>query len=434
MDIDVANIELNNEFDRALHLMEDSNENVFLTGRAGTGKSTLLQYFRDRTKKNIVIVAPTGVAAVNVKGQTIHSFFGFAPGITVDGIRKAHGYKRKIFKNIDTLVIDEISMVRADLLDCIDIYLRLNGPYKDLPFGGIQIIFVGDLYQLPPVVPSDEEEIFETYYTSPYFFNAKVFDNQSLFNKRPFKTIELKKIYRQKDEEFIKILDAIRRGMATEEHLEAINKKVDQEFNGSLEDFYVHLTSTNYMADRINAEKLSQIKKDSREFKGTVQGDFSKGYLPTSENLVLKEGAQIMMLNNDSKKRWVNGDVGKILKIENKDIFVELSDGRKEIVVPYVWQKVRYFYNETEEHIDSEVAGSFTQYPIKLAWAVTIHKGQGKTFDKVIVDFGRGTFAFGQSYVALSRCTALDGLVLKTPLEQRHIFTDERINDFMKNI
>ncbi len=431
MDID---IELNTEFKRALHFMEDTNESVFLTGRAGTGKSTLLQYFRDKTKKNAVVVAPTGVAAVNVKGQTIHSFFGFAPGITVDGIRKAHGYKKRIFKNIDTLVIDEVSMVRADLLDCIDIYLRLNGKYKNLPFGGVQMIFVGDLYQLPPVVPSDEEEIFETFYAGPYFFNAKAFDNRSLFKGLPFQLVELKKIYRQKDAEFIKILDAIRKGRATDGHLEKINKKVDQAFNGSLDDFYVHLVSTNYMADRINAEKLSQIKKDSHEFKGTMQGEFSKGYLPTSENLALKAGAQIMMLNNDGKKRWVNGDVGKILEIKNRNIFVELSDGRKEIVVPYVWQRFRYFYNEGEGHIDSEIAGSFTQYPIKLAWAVTIHKGQGKTFDKVIVDFGRGTFASGQSYVALSRCTALEGLVLKTPLEQRHIFTDKRINDFMESI
>lgn len=429
-----ADIELNKDFKEALHLMEDTNENVFLTGRAGTGKSTLLQYFRNKTKKNAVVVAPTGVAAVNVRGQTIHSFFSFAPGITVDGIRKAPGYKKKVFKNLDTLIIDEVSMVRADLMDCIDVYLRLNGPDKNSPFGGVQMIFVGDLYQLPPVVLFEEQEIFETYYSGPYFFNAKVFDNQSLFNKPPFATIELKKIYRQKDEEFINILDAIRKGKATDGHLEKINKKVDQEFNGSLEDFYVHLTSTNYMADRINAEKLSQIKKDSHEFKGTVQGDFTKGYLPTSENLILKEGAQIMMLNNDSKKRWVNGDVGKVIKVEDRNIFVELSNGRNEVVVPYVWQRVRYFYNETEGHIDSETAGSFTQYPLKLAWAVTIHKGQGKTFEKVIVDFGRGTFASGQSYVALSRCTTLEGLILKTPLEQRHIFTDKRINDFMGSI
>lgn len=434
MDIDIKDIELNSEFKKALHLIEDTKENVFLTGRAGTGKSTLLQYFREKTNKNIVVLASTGVAAVNVKGQTIHSFFGFPPGITVEGIKKAHGYKKKILKNIDTLIIDEVSMVRADLLDCIEIYLRLNGPYKKLPFGGVQMIFVGDLYQLPPVVPSDEAEIFETYYAGPYFFNAKVFDNQSLFNKPPFKTIELKKIYRQKDKEFIEILDVIRKGKATESHIEKINKKVDQQFDGSLDDFYVHLTSTNYMADRINTEKLSQIKKDSYGFKGTIEGDFTKGYLPTSENLVLKEGAQIMMLNNDTKRRWVNGDVGKILKIEDNAIFVELSYGRKETVVPYIWRKVRYFYDEANGHIDSETVGSFTQYPIKLAWAVTIHKGQGKTFEKVIVDFGRGTFASGQSYVALSRCTALKGLVLKTPLEQRHIFTDKRIDDFMNEV
>lgn len=415
--LDTDNIELNNDFKKALRFMEDTNKNIFLTGRAGTGKSTLLQYFRDTTKKNIVVLAPTGVAAVNVKGQTIHSFFGFVPGVTVDNIRKSPAHKKKIYKNIDTLVIDEVSMVRADLLDCVDMFLRLNGPHKDLPFGGIQMIFVGDLYQLPPVVPSDEEEIFETYYKGPYFFNAKVFDNLSLFNDLSFYSIELKKIYRQKDREFIEILDAIRKGIADEKHLKIINEKVDQSFSGSLNDFYIHLTSTNHMADAINVERLSQIEKEPHEFKGTIQRDFSKGYLPTNESLILKEGAQIMMLNNDGKKRWINGDVGKITKIRNDSVFVELSNGRKEVVVPYIWQRVRYFYNISEKRIDSETVGSFTQYPIKLAWAVTIHKGQGKTFDKVIVDFGRGTFAFGQSYVALSRCTSLNGLILKTALE-----------------
>lgn len=426
------NIELNSDFKEALRLMEDTNENVFLTGRAGTGKSTLLQYFRDNTKKNAVVLAPTGVAAVNVKGQTIHSFFQFAPGVTVHNIRKVQGSRRRIYKNINTIIIDEVSMVRSDLLDCVDASLRINGPDKNLPFGGIQMIFVGDLYQLPPVVPSDEAEIFETYYDGPYFFNAKVFDNLQLFNNSPFRLIELKKIYRQKDKEFIKILDCIRKGEATDEHLEIINKKVDQNFSGSADDFYVHLTSTNYAAERINAEKLSQIKNKYHEFEGTVSGEFTKGYLPTNETLVLKEGAQIMMLNNDSNKKWVNGDVGKIIKIEDENVFIELTDGRKEIVVPYTWKRVKYFYNESEGHIDSQIAGSFTQYPIKLAWAVTIHKGQGQTFDKVIVDFGRGTFAFGQSYVALSRCTGLEGLVLRTPLEQRHIFTDERITEFME--
>ena len=431
MDTDITKIELNKEIKEALCLMENTGENVLLTGRAGTGKSTLLQYFRNKTKKNVAVLAPTGVAAVNVKGQTIHSFFQFAPGITVDRIKKSAGYRRKIFKNLDTLVIDEISMVRADLMDCVDTFLRLNGKDKNLPFGGIQMIFVGDLYQLPPVVPSDEEEIFETYYKGPYFFNAKVFESLNLFNSQPFRLIELKKIYRQKDKEFIKILDAIRIGKATDEHLKIINKKVNIDFNGSLDDFYIHLTSTNLAADRINAERLYQIKKEPREFKGSVEGNFSEGYFPTSENLVLKEGAQIMLLNNDSNKRWVNGDVGRITKIEDKNIFVELANGNQEIVVPYKWKRVRYFYNESEKHIDSEEAGSFTQYPIRLAWAVTIHKGQGKTFDKVIVNFGRGTFACGQSYVALSRCTSLDGLVLRTPLEQRHIFTDERVTEFM---
>lgn len=432
MNTENIKIELNDEINEALHFMENTKENVFITGRAGTGKSTLLQYFRDTTKKNVAVLAPTGVAAVNVQGETIHSFFKFGIGVTVESIKKSYGSRRRIYQNIDTLVIDEVSMVRADLLDCIDIFLRLNGPDKKTPFGGIQMIFVGDLYQLPPVVPPDEEEIFETYYKGPYFFNAKVFDSLNLFNNSPFHFIELKKIYRQKDAEFIKILDAIRNGEVKEEHLTTINKKVDQYFSGSFDDFYINLTSTNYMADKINADRLYQIKQEPYEFKGTLQGDFSKGHMPTSENLVLKEGSQIMMLSNDSNKGWVNGDVGKVIKIENQDIFVELSDGRNQIVTPYKWRRVRYFYNQSKGHIDSEEVGSFTQYPIKLAWAVTIHKGQGKTFDKIIVNFGRGTFAFGQSYVALSRCTSLAGLVLRTPLEQKHILTDERIKEFME--
>ena len=425
------NIEISEELKKALHLMENTKENVFLTGRAGTGKSTALQYFRDTTKKNVVVVAPTGVAAVNVQGETIHSFFGFGIGVTVEGIRRAHVGKRKIYQNIETLIIDEVSMVRADLLDCVDAYLRLNGPDKRLPFGGVQMIFVGDLYQLPPVVPRDEEEIFETYYKDPYFFNAKVFEKISLFSKLPFHVIELTKIYRQKDAEFIKILDAIRNGEATEEHLVTINKRADTDFEGSPDDFYIHLTSTNKTAERINGAKLYQIQKDQHEFKGNVRGNFSERDFPTSGNLMLKEGAQIMLLNNDSGKRWVNGDVAKIAKIDGTTIFVELPNGKTEMVIPYTWKQVRYFYNQSRGHIDSEEIGSFTQYPIKLAWAVTIHKGQGKTFEKVIVNFGRGTFTPGQSYVALSRCTSLEGLVLRTPLEQRHIFIDERIKEFM---
>ena len=277
----------------------------------------------------------------------------------------------------------------------------------------------------------DEEEIFETYYKGPYFFNAKVFEKISLFSKLPFHVIELTKIYRQKDAEFIKILDAIRNGEATEDHLVTINKRADANFEGSPDDFYIHLTSTNKTAERINGAKLYQIQKDQHEFKGNVRGNFSERDFPTSGNLMLKEGAQIMLLNNDSGKRWVNGDVAKIAKIDGTTIFVELPNGKTEMVIPYTWKQVRYFYNQSRGHIDSEEIGSFTQYPIKLAWAVTIHKGQGKTFEKVIVNFGRGTFTPGQSYVALSRCTSLEGLVLRTPLEQRHIFIDERIKEFM---
>jgi ATP-dependent exoDNAse (exonuclease V) alpha subunit len=424
------------EFDpiakEALRLMEDTTEHIFLTGRAGTGKSTLLEYFRETTKKKIAVVAPTGVAALNVHGQTIHSFFGFGIDITESTIKRVSGRKKMLFQKLETLVIDEISMVRADLLDCIDKSLRLNGPKPKSPFGGVQIIFIGDLYQLPPIVPGDEEELFSGHYESPYFFAAKAF--HAIESRMRY--IELIRAYRQKDEDFLEVLDAIRMSRATDAHIALVNTRCDPAFNDERGDFYINLKTTNAAADAWNRAKLAKLSAKPCIFKGVATGEFRERNLPTSETLVIKEGAQVMLLNNDQQDRWVNGDVGKIEAIRQSNdgtiISVRLLTGAVVPVAEHTWDMIKFFYDKETQRIESQTVGTFTQYPIRLAWAVTIHKAQGKTFDRVVIDFGRGTFAHGQAYVALSRCTTLNGLVLKTPLEQKHIFIDEQIETFME--
>lgn len=423
------NIELNEFFQKALDLMENSNKNVFVTGKAGTGKSTLLDYFRNHTRKKLVVLAPTGVSALNVKGQTIHSFFGFKPNVTLNSIKKIKGNQKNIYKELDTIVIDEASMVRADLLDCIDKFLRLNVKKKK-PFGGVQMIFFGDLYQLPPVVTGKEKEFFNTYYKSPYFFDSMVMKEIDM------EFIELEKIYRQKDENFIAILNAIRNNSITEKELNILNQRYYPEFISKPKDFYIWLTSINNTAEKINREHLSRISSPLITYRGALSGDFNEDSLPTQIDLRIKEGAQVMLLNNDPLFRWVNGSIGKIVDIiKQKDdadiIVVELITGEVVDVLPYRWELFNYYFDKDKNTIESEVVGSFTQYPIKLAWAVTIHKSQGKTFDKVVIDIGRGTFASGQVYVALSRCTRLDGIVLKRPLEKKHIFMDWRVVKFL---
>ncbi len=424
-----GNIELNEFFRKALDLMENTSKHVFITGKAGTGKSTLLDYFRNHTRKKLVVLAPTGVSALNVKGQTIHSFFGFKPNVTLNSIKKIKGNQKNIYKELDTIVIDEASMVRADLLDCIDKFLRLNVKKKK-PFGGIQMIFFGDLYQLPPVVTGKEKEFFNTYYKSPYFFDSMVIKEIDM------EFIELEKIYRQKDEDFIAILNAIRNNSITEKELDILNQRYYPEFIPEPKDFYIWLTSINNTAEKINREHLSRISSPLITYQGSLSGDFNEDSLPTQIDLQIKKGAQVMLLNNDSHFRWVNGSIGKIVDIiKQKDdpdiILVELITGEVVDVLPYKWELFNYYFDKDKNSIESEVVGSFTQYPMKLAWAVTIHKSQGKTFDKVVIDIGRGTFASGQVYVALSRCTRLDGIVLKRPLEKKHIFMDWRVVKFL---
>jgi len=429
--MDFSKIELNEEFKRALELMEGTSKNVFITGKAGTGKSTLLEYFRNITKKNIVVLAPTGVAALNVHGETIHSFFGFKPDVTIDKIEKVPSRDTKIYKELDTIVIDEISMVRADLLDCVDKFLRLNGKKSNEPFGGIQMIFIGDLYQLPPVVTSKEKKIFTEHYESPYFFDSNVFKDISL------EFVELEKVYRQKDAKFIELLNQIRNNTITEENLNLLNSRVGAELSHTDDDFVVYLTTLNEIAYSINNEYLNKLPGKLYKWIAEIRGEFDRNSLPADYELNIKQGAQVMMLNNDSQGRWVNGSLGRVLKVrysrkeESVVIDVQFQEGNKEYVKPFTWELFHFRYNEETKKIETETVGSFTQYPLKLAWAVTIHKSQGKTFDKVIIDVGRGTFAGGQVYVALSRCTSFEGISLKKPLRKGHIFTDYRIVKFL---
>lgn len=427
----IKQIDLNPQFQKALGLMENSRKNIFLTGRAGTGKSTLLNHFRNTTKKKVVVLAPTGVAALNVRGQTIHSFFKFKPNITLQKVKGT--YKKNDSKNlyakIETIVIDEISMVRSDLLDCIDKFLQLNR-FSSEPFGGVQMVFIGDLYQLPPVVTSSEREIFQTHYASQYFFDAKVFGQLQI------EFIELEKVYRQKDDEFINLLNAVRNNSATEEHLAQINKRYDPKYVADPKSLTIYLTTTNDLADTINNQQLALLKQKQFIYHGLVTGSFEKNSLPTDIELSLKAGSQIMMLNNDSLGRWVNGTIGKIIDIEKDEdgedlIIVQFGDGSIWAVTPFTWELFQFSFDQKKSSLVSETVGTFTQFPLRLAWAVTIHKSQGKTFDNVVIDIGRGTFVHGQLYVALSRCTSFEGIVLKQPIAKRHIFMDWKVVKFV---
>ncbi len=422
-------IELNEFFVKALHLMEHSNNHVFITGRAGTGKSTLLDYFRKNTKKNIAVLAPTGVAAVNIKGQTIHSFFNFRPDITPCTVKEIRPRNKELYKKLDAIVIDEISMVRADLLDSINQFLKLHGRKKTIPFGGIKFIFIGDLYQLPPVVTSRERGLFSELYKSPYFFDARVFEDIEM------EFLELEKVYRQKDEVFLSILNAIRNNTVTERELAELNKRYIPDFIPDKE-FYIHLTTTNSLADSINRERLDEIREKEYSYEGFLEGEFKEQDLPAPLVLNIKTGSQIMLLNNDSSGRWINGSIGRVVDIERQRdepdiIWVELENKEVVDVTPYTWEVFEFTFDRDSKTIVSDVVGTFTQYPLRLAWAITIHKSQGLTFDRVIIDIGSGTFSHGQLYVALSRCTSLEGLVLKRPVMKKHILMDRRVVNFI---
>jgi ATP-dependent exoDNAse (exonuclease V) alpha subunit len=424
-------IELNPEFQQALDLMENTGKHVFITGKAGTGKSTLLEYFREKTKKRAAVLAPTGVAALNVRGQTIHSFFGFRPDITLDKIKKVPSEKKNLYKNLDTVIIDEISMVRADLLDCVEKHLRLNGPFPRQIFGGVQMIFIGDLYQLPPVVTAAERPVFSERYPSPYFFSA------ALFSRLDFdiEMVELEKVYRQTDSDFIRLLNAIRNRSVTDADIQRLNQRWNPGFIPRKNEFYIYLTSTNQQAWKINQEKLHELDGSFFRYQSMISGDFDVSSLPTDELLEIKAGAQVMLVNNDRRGRWVNGTVGRVVDVPEDGtegpLEVELKDGDVVPVRPHIWELFRYDYDESAKKIVTETIGEFWQYPVRPAWAITIHKSQGKTFDRVVLDIGRGTFAHGQVYVALSRCTGFDGLILKKEIQKKHIRMDYRVVRFL---
>ncbi|AEE53050.1 ATP-dependent DNA helicase [Haliscomenobacter hydrossis] len=420
-------LELNSDFKTALDLIEKESKNLFITGRAGTGKSTLLQLFRNTTRKKAVVLAPTGVAALNVRGQTIHSFFGFPPRL-ISPREISKRKERRLYRNMEVLVIDEISMVRADVLDNIDYFLRLNRD-SPLPFGGVQVVFFGDLFQLPPVVATDfEQEVFSTTYDSAFFFSAQVF--KSGFE---LEMMELRKVYRQDNRHFLRLLDGIRLNHADQDDLDELNERFDPHFESV--DFYITLSARNATADRINQRELSKIDLPERKYLATVTGEFNPTLYPAEAVLNLKLGAQVMLLKNDPDRRYVNGTIGKIVALENETLKILIEDGfgdLKEIeVAPVTWEIIRYKNDLAQtEDIQTEVIGTFTQFPLRLAWAVTIHKAQGKTFDRVIIDLGAGAFEHGQTYVALSRCRTLEGIVLRQRIRPQDVLTDMRILDF----